>query len=293
MLILLALDDLCAKGLPCLAICNAETYYKSVLAAKDKAKISPKLTDKQCRKILSDDGIVMEAALQDRDYGDVVIGDPGEDDFVAVEVAPLAVEDCPGEDGEDACEGLGDQPEDLEHVRGPGLPAGASSTSFEATDAEAGDDVAIDPPGEKRPRVVVDRIPDQIEGCRIVQETTKRYARVRVLCPLSADRHFGRRPCERWRGLGLAQTAKWGQIETVGYVGCWLARCRDMDSQEAHRLYKPSGADAEEYMLARGFLENVEIGLGCPGPGCRVGRVAGGSGHRRGGRGDGSAGGCQ
>ena len=84
---------------------------------------------------------------------------------------------------------------------------------------------------------------DKVE---VVAGEVLRYLKV------TCDQHDG---CYRTRRRHSAQTAHFGDVEPVGYLGAWLAARfnPDRSNKREHMEYYPSVAEVEEYLRSHGL----------------------------------------
>jgi hypothetical protein len=72
------------------------------------------------------------------------------------------------------------------------------------------------------------------------------YRRAIVICKHFS--HLGHIPCDKKRGLGARQTAAFGPLEPIGFLGCWLKNAADYPDHRGHNAYNPTLGDIRRYM---------------------------------------------
>lgn len=101
----------------------------------------------------------------------------------------------------------------------------------------------------------------RVEGVRLITDVHGEfgqvgyYRRFRVTCPAACFGHCSSRGvCSKRRGTGPAQTAHFGPLEPVAYLGVWLRQSDSCASRQSHMAFQPSVAQVQAYMIEQGWL---------------------------------------
>ena len=79
------------------------------------------------------------------------------------------------------------------------------------------------------------------------------YSRYEVHCPI-AHHQEGRKRCVKKRNTGHRQTARFGDMEPLAYLGAWLRLGCAGDSRQAHMDRIPTDAQIDAYAAEMGWL---------------------------------------
>lgn len=126
--------------------------------------------------------------------------------------------------------------------------------------AEGGSGVAQDSSPQRLRPLPRPVIPEIVLGVPVRLENVQpadgrpAYQRLVTTCPLSSSSHFDDRVCKTSRKLGGLCTARFGAIEAVGFLGCWLAKGEHCASRTEHLRCKPTPSEVEAFMRQHGLL---------------------------------------
>jgi hypothetical protein len=267
-------------GLKYLAACQPDAYYQCVLLYNDKASLHSGLQAIAYQKMLkgSVDG---EIVLTIEDVPGIVAIEDGDSiqepvHFVEDGLAPylppsvddlelpfhsfgaavvLAVADSNASDG------------------GGGGGADCADSSSSSTSSSSSDVDAHDAPlmlvhthGMLKPCIDPTSI-THVLGVLLVEEsyipttigTGAAYKRLGIQCPHSSSTHTAKTVCFKWRGLGERMTTRFGRLETIGFLGAWVAAAHRFPSKALHLKHKPSDAEVAQWLVDMHYIEFVGV----------------------------------
>lgn len=56
------------------------------------------------------------------------------------------------------------------------------------------------------------------------------------------------------RAIGPITCARFGDVEPIGYMACWVLNRHRFPSKEKHMQYRPKASEIETYLLEQGLL---------------------------------------
>ena len=82
----------------------------------------------------------------------------------------------------------------------------------------------------------------------------RRYHAYYVRCPLADSGHCHKYGCGKHRGFSPALTRRYGQLETIGYLGAWVRHASTFSDRRSHMRYTPSVSDFRSYLEDNGLI---------------------------------------
>jgi hypothetical protein len=83
------------------------------------------------------------------------------------------------------------------------------------------------------------------------------YLRLGVHCPQRHGCHKvdGKaHSCHKWRNISERLTARYGRLEAIGFLGCWVELTHTFEGQRSHVKCRPSQQQIDEWLLAHGYI---------------------------------------
>jgi hypothetical protein len=154
---------------------------------------------------------------------------------------------------------------------GGGSPQSSISTSS-SSDSDSDNELREDEPmpalaggGPMSYKVSVDpMIISHIHGLPIkddvyISKTGKHepYHRIGVYCShrfTCHQVHGKSNSCHKWRNLSARHTARYGRVESIGFLGAWIAMATTFEGKRSHVAFAPSDKQVDEWLLIQGYI---------------------------------------
>jgi hypothetical protein len=274
----LSLDELRGLGLVELHVGQLDAYYRLVLYGDDKATILPGLPATTYQLMLKDVEMPLALAADDAAEIELALALAVEGAPPTPAAAPLALEGPPSIDDDDMpSEHLGGQVVEVPSAAivppvdvSAAIEDDASDSDSTLTDLEVVPVLLADGVDDDMPQPnlrgnvfashenAVDPVTiTHIHGLLMTLDDyePRGYVRLGVSCPFRHGTHYhAGRECHRWRGLGPAQTSRRGRLETIGFLGAWVARALSTTDKFTHQKFQPSHEDIDAWLFAQGYI---------------------------------------